>query len=252
MSRSQHGIRNQLSRPAAAPISSISWLERTSLRHAGVALFALLLVYLFGLLHSDWSPMHRWNKAAADASVLLLTFTMAIGPAARVWPRVRRALPLRREFGVYAILLALVHTVIVLDGWVEWNLARLAGLAFHSGLSQYVMVQHGFGLANLIGVVALGYGFVLMMTSSDRAVRLLGGSTWKYVQTGAYMLWMLVVIHTAYFLFMHFLDFHRPVPPPNPLRWPFVASVTLVVGLRLYASVQTWYQRRASTQPVAP
>lgn len=220
-------------------------MGRAALRHVLTMIVAGLLVYAFGALHGQWSDMHRWNKATADASLVLLTLTMALGPAARLWPALRRLLPLRREFGVYAVLLALVHTVIILDGWVEWDLFRLAGLAVHPDLGRYVMIEHGFGLANFIGIVALGYGFMLMITSNDWTVRLLSAPVWKFLQTGSYVLWALVVAHTAYFLFMHFVDFHKPVPPPNPLRWAFVALVALVLVLRCAASVQSWMRKRS-------
>jgi methionine sulfoxide reductase heme-binding subunit len=233
--------------PPASPQGGFSFAAvtgRAALRHLGIILLAAAMVYAFGAVHGHWSPMHRWNKATADASLVLLTFTMAMGPAARLWPALRRFILFRREFGIYAVLLALVHTVIILDGWVEWDLMALVGFAFHPDLGRYVMVQHGFGLANIIGAVALAYGLVLLITSSDRAVRFLSGSVWKFVQSGAYVLWSLVVVHTVYFLFMHFLDFHRPLPPPNPLQWPFVGLVVLVLALRWAASVQNWRQKR--------
>jgi methionine sulfoxide reductase heme-binding subunit len=232
--------------PASQRIGSSfsAWIGRTAVRHLITILLAAALVYGFSAVHGHWSPMHRWNKATADASIVLLTFTMAFGPAARLWPALRRLIPFRREFGIYAVLLALAHTIIILDGWVEWDLLALAGLAVHPDLNRHVMIQHGFGLANIIGIVALGYGLVLMITSSDRAVRLLSGSVWKFVQSGAYVLWALVVVHTAYFLFMHFLDFHRPLPAPNPLQWPFVGLVVLILALRWAASVQSWRQKR--------
>jgi methionine sulfoxide reductase heme-binding subunit len=225
-------------------LSLAAWTGRAAPRHVLAIVFAAMLVFLFAAVHGHWSPMHRWNKATADASIVLLTLTMAFGPAARLLPALRRLIPFRREFGIYAVLLALVHTIIILDGWVEWDLMALVGFALHPDLGRYVMVQHGFGLANIIGVVALGYGFVLLITSSDRAVRFLSGSVWKFVQSGAYVLWALVVVHTAYFLFMHFLDFHRPLPPPNPLQLPFVGLVVLVMALRWAASVQSWRQKR--------
>lgn len=226
-------------------------LFRTAWRHILVLFAAALLVFLFGELHQYWSPMHRWNKATADASIVLLAVIMALGPAAKLRPTWLRLLPFRRELGIHAVLLALAHTVIILDGWIEWDFARLVGLAFHPGLGSYVMVEHGFGLANLIGVLALAYGFILVATSNDRALRALGGSVWKFVQRGAYVLWALVVVHTAYFLFMHFLDFHRPQPPANPLRWPFVALIALVFALRCVASVRMWRLRGASAAPPA-
>lgn len=247
MSASMRGRRKHVHRAGGLRFSFVTWIRRTAARHAVTVLLAILLVYLFGAVHGQWSAMHRWNRATADASLILLTFTMAIGPAARIWTTLRRLLAFRREFGIYAVLLTLIHTAIILEGWVEWDLARLVGFEFHPGLGHYVMVQHGFGLANLVGVLALAYGSVLMITSNDRCVRLLSGPIWKFLQTGAYVLWALVVAHTAYFLFMHFLDFHRPLPPTNPLRWPFVVLVVLVLVLRFAAFIQTWRQRRKTT-----
>lgn len=218
-------------------------------RHILTIVLAGLLVYLFGAVHGQWSPMHRWNRATADASLLLLTLTMAIGPAARLLTRLRVVIPLRREFGIYTVLLALIHTLIIFDGWRAWDLARLAGFAFHPELARYVMVQHGFGLANLIGLAALLYGAVLALTSADHAVRFLGSTTWKFVQSAAYVLWALVLVHTAYFLFLHFLDFHRQTPAANPLQMWFAGLVALVLGLRIGASILTWRRRH---KPPAP
>lgn len=236
-----------MSRASGFSLSFVTWIKWTTARHAATILLAILLVYLFGEVHGQWSAMHRWNRATADASLVLLAFTMAIGPGARIWATLRRFLLLRREFGVYAVLLAVAHAVIILDGWIEWELARIFGLAFHPALGRYVMLEHGFGLANLVGVLALAYSFILVSTSNDRSVRLLGGAIWKFLQTGAYVLWATVVVHTAYFIFMHSLDFHRPVPPANPLRWAFVVLVGFVLVLRFAAFIETWRQRRKAT-----
>lgn len=221
-------------------------------RHALIVFLAIVLVYLFGLVHGQWSDMHRWNRAAADASFVLLTITMAIGPTAQIWPRLRVLIPFRRELGIYAVTLAAVHTVIVLGGWTVWDFARLFGFEFHPGLGRYVMVQHGFGLANAIGVLALIYGFVLALTSSNRLVRLLGGAIWKFVQRAAYVLWALVVVHTAYFLFLQFLDYHRQTPAPNPLQPWYLVLIALILALRITASAHLWRSTRKQavrTQP---
>jgi len=236
-----------LTRASGLRFIFVAWIKWTAARHAATILLSVLFIYLFGEVHGQWSAMHRWNRATADASLILLAFTMAIGPGARIWTKLRRLLPLRREFGIYSVLLAIAHTFIILDGWVEWDLLRIVGFAFHPVLGRYVMLEHGFGLANLIGVLALAYSFVLMITSNDRSVRLLGGAIWKFLQTGAYVLWAIVVVHTAYFIFIHSLDFHRPLPPANPLRWPFVMLVGFVFVLRFAAVIETWRQRRKTT-----
>ncbi len=222
--------------------------RRTLLRHLVVVGLAAALVYAFGAIHGQWSPMHRWNRAFADASLALLVVTMSIGPLSRLWPALLRTVAYRRETGIYATLLAAVHTVIILGGWVEWDFARLFGYEIIPQTGEYVMFQQGFGLANVIGIAALAYALMLMLTSNDRSIRMLGSSVWKFLQNGATVLWGLALLHTAYFLFLHFLSFHRPTPEPNPLQWPFVVAVLSVLLLRAAAFLSTWSKKKNSTR----
>ncbi len=213
-------------------------------RHAVVILLSAGAVGLFVYSRAEWSPMHRWNRAVGDASLLLVAAAMALGPMSRLWRGAVRLLPYRREFGIYAVILALVHTAIILLGWVQLDLMRLFGLEFHPGLQRYVMVQQGFAFANIVGIFALTYGVVLAATSNDASLRWLGDSVWKFVQRGTYVLWWLSVLHTAYFLFLHFLDYHRQTPEPNWVQWPFVGLVLMVLGLQILASATTWKRQR--------
>ncbi len=216
------------------------------MRHFIVLLAAALGTYAFLESRAQWSDMHRWNRAVGDMSVVLIAISMAIGPLARLVAGFRAALPWRRELGIYGILLAAGHTVVILAGWVEWDLVRLFGYELHPQLGRYVMLQQGFGLANVIGIVGLLYGFVLALASNDWSQRLLGGSVWKFLQQGAYVLWMLIVIHTAYFMYLHFQDFHRRTPEPNWAQAPFAGLVALIVLLQLAAFLKTWRSRRNS------
>lgn len=220
--------------------AGMSWWQR----HLTVIFISVLGSALLLYSRSEWSAMHRWNRAIGDMSLVLLAFTMMIGPMSRLWRRFSRIIPYRRELGIYAVLLALLHTTIILFGWVSLDLMRLFGFEFHPNLQQYVMLNHGFALANVIGILALLYGFVLMLTSNNLSLRWLGNNVWKYIQQGTYVLWWLSVVHTAYFLFVHFLDFHRQTPEPNWARWPFVALVSGVVALQIAASAKTWHMTR--------
>lgn len=212
-------------------------------RHAIVALVALALAYLFWMSRSEWSPMHAGNRALADASLVLLAVTLAIGPFARIWVPATRLLPWRREAGIWTVVYGAAHTIVILDGWVEWDLVRLFGFLRHPESNTYVMVLHGFGLGNVLGLIALAYGIVLAATSNDRAQRFLGGPAWKFLQQGAYTLWVLVIAHTAYFLYLNFLDFHRPIPEPNWLQVPFAGLIAAVGMLQAWAFWVTWRRR---------
>lgn len=209
------------------------------LRHGLVALLSAGLVLIFAAIHGEWSPMHRWNRALADASLVLVALSMGLGPLARLLRPAVLVLPYRRESGIYGCLLALAHAAIILVGWVQWDLMRLFGFEWHPELLAYVMFQHGFGLANAIGIAALVLAALLAATSSDFAMRRLGVSGWKFLQMGVLPMWWLTVAHVAYFLFMHFLSFHRAIPEPNPLQYWFVGLVVIVLGLRTGAYLRT-------------
>ena len=206
--------------------------QRTPVRHAAVAILATGLVFGFAAVHIEFSPMHRWNRAFGDASMVLVALSVGLGPLARFLRSVVRILPFRREFGIYGCLLATVHGSVILIGWVQWDLMRLFGFEWHPELLTYVMLQHGFGLANGIGIAALGLSILLAATSSDLAMRRLGFSSWKVLQMGILPLWWFTVAHAAYFLFMHFLSFHTATPPPNPLQPWFLRLVAAVFALR--------------------
>lgn len=213
-------------------------------RHMIVLLASVVGSYAFMESRAEWSEMHRWNRAFGDMSLILISLSMLIGPLARLWGRARPFIAWRRELGIYGVLLAVIHTVIILAGWVEWDLIRLFGYQLNPMTGLNVMLQQGFGLANVIGIVALVYGIVLALASNDWSQRLLGGAVWKFLQQSAYVLWMLILLHTAYFLYLHFLDFHRPLPEPNWAQMPFVILVTGVALLQLAAFLKTWRSKR--------
>ncbi|MEQ8365744.1 MAG: ferric reductase-like transmembrane domain-containing protein [Alphaproteobacteria bacterium] len=213
------------------------------IRHLGVIGVATLIAYGFLLSRPEWAEMHRWNRALGDASFVLVALAMAIGPLSRLLPSFRMAIPWRREFGVHGVLLGMAHVVVILFGWVELDLVRLFGYEVHPATERYVMVQHGFGLANTIGIVAAVYGTMLAAISNTWSQRRLGGPVWKFFQQSSYVLWMLIVLHTGYFLFLHFQDFHRRVPEPNWAQWPFAVVVLAILSLQIAASIQTWRPR---------
>lgn len=219
--------------------------HQAAVRNAVVVGLAALLFSIFWFGRMDWDPEMRMWRAFGDASVVLLFGSLALGPLAKLSRRSARALPWRRELGVWSAVTAIVHAILVLMWWVDWDLGRLMGYEFIPQLGRTARMEPGFGLANLMGLVALVWAVVLALTSSDRAVRLLGSSSWKWLHHGAYVLFYLTVIHAAYFLFMHYtLSFHREVPAPNWFRWPLVLMGMMVLGLQYWAFVKTTSRRR--------
>ena len=194
--------------------------------------------------------MRLW-RAIGDGSFLLLFFTLAIGPLVRLWPALGPLLPWRRETGIWFGVLALVHTYLVFDGWARWDVLRFLGYEYVDQLGRYARLEPGFGLSNSIGLVAAFLTLLLMATSSDWAVNRLGASAWKWLQYGSYTVFYLVVLHTLYFLFMHYtISFHR-IPPENPnwFRFPFLILSVLIPLLQTAAFIKM--VRRKSSNRLA-
>jgi sulfoxide reductase heme-binding subunit YedZ len=214
--------------------------KAVALRHLVVGFTTLLLTAGFWFTRLDWAPDMRTWRAFGDAAVVLLFVSLAIGPAARLWRPAGRLVRWRRETGVWCAVASLVHAVLIFHGWVRWSLERLWGFEFVAQLNRTARLEPGFGLANLIGLVALAWLLVLAATSSDRMVRLLGPAAWKWLHHGAYVAFYLSVLHGAYFLYLHYsLSFHKAPAPPNWFRVPLVVMGFTVVSLELAAFVRT-------------
>lgn len=193
-------------------------------RHGVVAALALILTAAFQHALADLPSERAWNRAWADASLVLFALTMVAGAVLRLldW---RLLFDLRRELGIWAALLAGAHVYVVLGPWLRFDLAGLAGDA-------------AFAMGNLVGIVALAYTLLLAVTSNDYAQRRLG-SSWTHVQRGAVTCYVLVMLHTAYFLFLQPWSDAESGHASEALRAPFLVGVVTLVALRTAAFWKT-------------
>ncbi|MFQ6029696.1 MAG: ferric reductase-like transmembrane domain-containing protein, partial [Dehalococcoidia bacterium] len=185
---------------------------------------------------------------------MLLYITLALGPMARFFPRFWLLLPYRRELGIWFGISAIVHTVIILDGWARWDVLQFMGYQFVPQLGRMVRLESGFGMANLLGLLAVLLALPLMATSADWAMRALGGASWKFLHYGAYTIFYLVVMHTAYFLYIHYTaSFHRAPPEdPNWFQIPFAVLTVALITLQAGAFFNTVRrQRRGASRRAA-
>lgn len=224
------------------------------LRHLLVGTLAFLLALPFWYGRLDWDSEMRLWRAVGDSSFLLLFFTLAIGPLAKLWSGAARFISWRRETGIWFGLMTFLHTLLVWHGWARWDVWRFLGYDFVPQLGRVARMEPGFGLSNLIGMVAVLLTVVLVATSSNYAINRLGASAWKWLQYGSYTVFYLVVLHTVYFLFMHYtLSFHRQVPEnPNWFRYPFLILSLTIPVLQISAFVKTVRARRNGARRKKP
>tara|TARA_B100000745_G_scaffold246781_1_gene168822 strand:- start:1041 stop:1754 length:714 start_codon:yes stop_codon:yes gene_type:complete len=221
------------------------------LRHVGMAVVGGLLVYLVWSLNSTWSPDMRLWKAFGGASFFLLWFAVFIGPAAKLLPALNVVLSYRREAGVWFFLIALVHGYLILDGWVRWGVWEFFGYQYIAEVDTYLRVESGFGLANLLGLVALVFAFALAATSFDKAVNWLGIQSWKWLHVFAYVVFYLGAMHVVYYAFIHYTPSltraMQGLPtnyPDNPLKYYYLLMLLSVLVVQLLAFIQTVRKQR--------
>lgn len=208
-------------------------------RHLVLAGVSAMLVWAFWLSRPNWDAEMRLWKAVGDAAYVLLLSTLALGPLSKLVPRARRWLRWRRQFGIWFALTATVHGVLILNGWARWSLRRFLGYEFIPQLGREVRLEPGFGLANLIGIVALALALVLAATSSDRAMRALGRPAWAWLHRLAQTVLILSLLHGGYFLFVHYTaSFHKMPPGLDWFRLPFLAAGLAVLALECAAFVR--------------
>lgn len=223
------------------------------LRHLGVAIAGILAVTLVWQVNSTWSPDMRLWKAFGGGSFFLLWFALFIGPAARVWQPLQRFVSFRREAGVWFFLIAVVHSYLILDGWVRWSVWEFFGYQFIPETEMYMRVESGFGLANLAGFVALTFALTLAATSFDRAINFLGVSSWKWLHSFSYVVFYLSAIHVLYFAFIHYTPsllravLGQPTTyPDNPLKFYYLAAFLSVLLVQIIAFILTVRKQRNS------
>ena len=221
------------------------------LRHVLVGIIASALVYLVWALNATWSPDMQLWKAFGGGSFFLLWFAMLIGPAAVLWKPLTRFTSYRREVGIWFFLISAVHGYLILDGWVRWGVWEFFGYQYIPQLETYLRVESGFGLSNLMGLVALVLALVLASTSFDKAVSWLGVSSWKWLHMLSYLIFYLAALHVVYFAFIHYTPSLQRVVmeqptnyPDNPLKYYYLFAIISVFVAQCLAFIKTVRRQR--------
>lgn len=221
------------------------------LRYFIVTLVAGALFYLGWTLNSAWSFDMRVWKAFAVPAFFLLFFTLFVGALAKIFPSLSGLAKFRREAGVLFFLFALIHAFLILDGWVRWGFLEFFGYKFIPQIDMYLRSEPGFGLANMMGLLALLIALPLTLTSFDKAVSFLSVSSWKAIHIFAYVIFYLVSLHALYFAFIHYSPSPERVLlqmptgyPENPLRYFYLTAFLAVFLTQIAAIVKTVYGQK--------
>ncbi|HEX8711142.1 MAG TPA: ferric reductase-like transmembrane domain-containing protein [Terracidiphilus sp.] len=133
--------------------------------------------------------------ATAYPALILLAATLAIGPF-NILTRRRNpvSLDFRRDLGIWAGILAVIHTVIGQN--VHLRGRPWLYYVYERGSHHFLPIRHDvFGLANYTGAFCTLVVLLLLATSNDYSLRRLGTRSWKKLQRWNYAAFALLAIH---------------------------------------------------------
>ncbi|TMH61596.1 MAG: hypothetical protein E6H53_01800 [Betaproteobacteria bacterium] len=167
------------------------------LRHAGLAAVSLAAIVLSALYWPQRSVAYAVSFVTAYASLLCLTVTLGLGP----WHAMRRRrMPtssyLRRDFGIWTALLAMVHVGFGLFVHMHGNVWLYFFRASPDQGFPWPRIDP-FGLTNDLGLAATLLLLVLLALSNNWSLKRLGAVRWKAWQRSSYWTAAAIALHAA-------------------------------------------------------
>ncbi|MFS0918283.1 ferric reductase-like transmembrane domain-containing protein [Brevibacillus sp. 179-C 1.1 NHS] len=191
--------------------TSISFGKRLVV-HVSILLLLLVGARVMWADFSAFPSMETWSMILGYLSFILIGLTLLIGPLQSWFPArwTTVSLSIRRDIGIWAGITGLLHVVLVLvlfqgeprlmiihdnrfdkaDGWL--------GLFFLASSDTTMWPSPNWtlsGVANYLGLLAFFIMLALLLTSSSRAEKWLGGSSWKRLHLANPWLFVIVLFH---------------------------------------------------------
>jgi sulfoxide reductase heme-binding subunit YedZ len=164
-------------------------------RHLPLALATALALWAQFAFSGLADPRLNWSLGTGYAALALIAATLVLGPAwRRIYGRSPLSFDLRRDVGIWAGGLALVHVVFGLQAHMG---GRIWLYFVPESFPAPPVRLDLFGFANDTGLAATVVVALLLSISSDAALRALGPARWKRWQRWNYAGFALTVVHAA-------------------------------------------------------
>jgi len=193
------------------------WRRRIQ-RHIVLLAAASLATLLAYLATPPPNLRHRLSMATAYAALAFIAASLALGP----WNLLNRrpnpvSFDLRRDVGIWAGALAILHTCIGLTVHLRGRM----WMYFFRRLHPLQLQKTKFGFANYTGLIAALLFLLLIFISNDASLRAFGTRRWKSIQRWAYAAFGLSIVHGILFQLVE----HRKLP------WVLVFSALTALAL---------------------
>ena len=154
---------------------------------------------VFAAIASD-DPVFRASIATAYVSLGLFIITLAFGPyAGLTGRRYPVSTDIRRDFGIWSALVAIVHVIVGLQVHLRGKMWEYFVRPIQGALWPRI---DPFGAANYTGLAAALIFVALFATSNDASLRRLGAGQWRSLH--ALVAWCLVLtlLHAVTYQFI--------------------------------------------------
>ena len=171
-----------------------SRLRRRLLQHLLLGFGSVALTVIFMHLFPKRDLISRLSIGTAYPALFLTAITLLLGPFNVLLRKLNPvSFDLRRDFGIWAGICALVHTAVGL------NVHLRGKMWLYFVDAQHHLRRDAFGFANYTGAIAAMVFALLLALSNDMSLRKLGGKRWKSLQRWAYAAAVLTAAHAIAF-----------------------------------------------------
>jgi nitrite reductase/ring-hydroxylating ferredoxin subunit/DMSO/TMAO reductase YedYZ heme-binding membrane subunit len=185
----------------SAQFQAVQWNRDKIIYDSVLVVAVALYISVFAIVSYQLFPnqnylaaVDTYIRAFGTCAFLMLSIILAIGPLARLYPRLRPLLYNRRHFGVLTFFIALVHAGLM----IEWYLAQNALPSLLVELSKWPDYLKFIGFPfKAFGIAALLVLLVMAATSHDFWLEFLGPRAWKTIHMALYVAYAMVVMHVA-------------------------------------------------------
>jgi nitrite reductase/ring-hydroxylating ferredoxin subunit/DMSO/TMAO reductase YedYZ heme-binding membrane subunit len=230
----RHAAAGERAEAMSGGFQAVMW-NRRKYRYDAILLAAFALYVAAFMLIGSWLEPPKdapaWIdlriRALGSCAFLMLSALLAIGPLARLDPRLLPLLYNRRHFGVATFFVALAHAL----SMVQWFYALGALPNLVVELTNWPDYAKFIGFPfKTLGIAALFILLLMAATSHDYWVALLTPPAWKALHMAVYVAYGLVVLHVA----LGIMQTDRNPIIPIMLGGAFagVALLHLVTGFR--------------------
>lgn len=192
------------------------------IQHSVILIISLSLVSVFHFLLKT-----SWSVSFGRASFILLFLVLIIGPAMRLKKPATTSSPFntpwswRGELGIWFALMALTHFIITLSDSSFFDLIKIGG--------------GGYGLANLLGLIALFWALLLAATSFRKVIVFIGIKSWRWLHSLSYVIFYSV---SAHFIYFQFFSTYGGIGP-DWFGYTAVIMAITIITLQLLALIAT-------------